>query len=103
MGVGRSQAAHQDFGKGVGLKTDDRTCMPLCGPETLARVPRPGCHALVGSSGTYPKATRRDFERLGAHDTRIALMQRAQRDPVLAALLAKIELSKFHEAAKCEQ
>lgn len=36
----RSQAAHPNFGKGKGLKTDDGLCFPLC--STLPM--RVGCH-----------------------------------------------------------
>ena len=36
---GYSQAAHADEGKGMGIKSDDRTCFPLCAP----RPGIPGC------------------------------------------------------------
>jgi hypothetical protein len=37
---GRSQAAHANFGKGRGLKTDDSLCFPLCCTLPM----RVGCH-----------------------------------------------------------
>ena len=39
--VGYSQHAHANEGKGLGLKTDDRTGFPLCAP----RMGVEGCHA----------------------------------------------------------
>jgi hypothetical protein len=53
-----SQAAHADFGKGLSLKADDRTCYPLCA-DSPGRV---GCHTKVGSMAHFDKAARREFE-----------------------------------------
>lgn len=39
---GYSQAAHPNFGKGLGLKTDDRLCFPLCS----VRPGHMGCHQM---------------------------------------------------------
>lgn len=40
---GHSQAAHPNFGKGLGLKTDDRLCFPLC----AVRPGHMGCHQML--------------------------------------------------------
>ena len=80
---GRSQAAHSDDngagGKGMGIKASDDTAYPACAPTPGD----PGCHARIGSSGLWPKETRRVMEaeyaartralwaeRMGAHATR---------------------------------
>jgi hypothetical protein len=59
---GRSQAAHSDDngagGKGIGLKSSDKTVYPACAP-TLGN---PGCHWLIGSSGVFKKDERRELE-----------------------------------------
>lgn len=57
---GMSQAAHADMGKGMSIKSDDRTCYPLCWP----------CHGQIGASGTYPKARRRELEARYGAETR---------------------------------
>jgi len=38
--AGYSQAAHPNFGKGMGMKTSDVLCFPLCAPH----YGKPGCH-----------------------------------------------------------
>lgn len=62
----RSQFCHTDEGKGTGIKTDDRRGWAGCGPHDG----QPGCHYLVGTSGTLPKAERR------AEDARLAAKTR---------------------------
>jgi hypothetical protein len=60
---GPSQAAHADMGKGMSLKTDDRTCYPLC----ATKVEGPGCHDTIGASGAFTREQRRELEqRYGA-------------------------------------
>lgn len=66
---GYSQAAHADQGKGAGIKTDDRTCYPACGP----RPGVPGCHWLIGTSGAFPREARRAMEQEYAKRTRRAI------------------------------
>ena len=66
----RSQFCHGDQGKGMGLKTDDRTGWPGCGPHDGM----PGCHWLLGTSGRIPKAERRDLEARYAARTRAAIL-----------------------------
>ena len=56
----RTQAAHRNEGKGMGIKTDVREGWAGC----------PECHHLVGTSGTLPKPTRRAVEILLAAHTR---------------------------------
>lgn len=63
---GRSQAAHQNTGKGLGLKADDRLCFPMC-----ADIPgRRGCHSWLDQGGLYSRDDRRRFERLASERTR---------------------------------
>lgn len=56
---GPSQAAHADQGKGLGIKSDDRTAFPLCadGPS------RRGCHSLIGTDAMFTRNQRRILER----------------------------------------
>ena len=73
---GRSQAAHSDDngagGKGMGIKASDDTAYPACAP-----VPGdPGCHARIGSSGLWPKETRRAMEAEYAARTRALWAER---------------------------
>lgn len=56
---GHSQAAHADYGKGMGLKADDRFTYPACAP----RPGIPGCHARIGTLALYPREERRALER----------------------------------------
>ena len=49
--AGYSQAAHANHGKGAGLKTDDRTCFPLCCDRPGAK----GCHPKFDRYELYPK------------------------------------------------
>lgn len=56
--VGYSQAAHADQGKGAHIKADDRTCYPAC----CTRPGYIGCHAVIGSTGTYTREERRALE-----------------------------------------
>lgn len=55
---GQSQAAHSDTAKGLSIKADDVTCIPLCADGFA----RPGCHTLFGSSGMFTQAQRRLLE-----------------------------------------
>ena len=56
----RSQFAHSDAGKGMGIKTDCRLGWPGCAD----------CHYHVGSTGKLGKAGRRKFEEEAAQRTR---------------------------------
>lgn len=63
---GYSNACHGDMGKGMAIKSDDRTCWPGC-------VDRPGvvgCHTQFGASGSMPRAERRRLEAEFAQRTR---------------------------------
>lgn len=68
----RSQFCHGDQGKGMGLKTDDRTGWPGCGPDLNTNSP--GCHWLIGTSGRIPKAERRALEARYAAQTRAEIL-----------------------------
>ncbi len=63
---GNCQAAHADEGKGLAIKSDDRTCFPACAD----RPGWQGCHSLVGSTGTMTKQERREFEQRQGAATR---------------------------------
>jgi hypothetical protein len=65
-GCGPCQAAHPNTDKGMGMKTDDRLCFPLCGPQPG----RPGCHALFDQGAMFTKAARRAIEPAWGADTR---------------------------------
>ena len=69
--VGYSQAAHADYGKGAHIKSDDRTCYPLCtvhpGPDGRLVV---GCHERIGAGGEFTKEERRALELSYAARTR---------------------------------
>lgn len=71
---GHSQCAHQDMGKGANLKTDDRTCFPLC----CTRPGIPGCHVLFGATGKIPRAERRLLEAHYGRQTRQTIRARGQ-------------------------
>ena len=64
-----SQAAHADFGKGLQIKSDDRTCFPLCADAPGWR----GCHSVVGASGSILREHRRELERKWSAQTRRAI------------------------------
>lgn len=87
---GYSQAAHADEGKGMGLKTDDLTCYPLCGPHYFASTGEitAGCHEFVGRNS--PRSERRGFEQAGAGWTKDALIRQSQEDKKLRELLMKL-------------
>ncbi|MCL2887467.1 MAG: hypothetical protein FWF20_11985 [Betaproteobacteria bacterium] len=73
---GYSQAAHPNTGKGMGTKTDDRLCFPLCADRPGVR----GCHSLFDQGGLYSKEIRRINERRWVEQTRarIALVENAR-------------------------
>lgn len=72
--IGMSQAAHADSaGKGMGIKSSDTEIMPLCGPS----LDRPGCHWLIGTSGSFSKSERRELERRYVTETKNKNLERA--------------------------
>lgn len=85
---GRSQAAHADQGKGVAMKSDDRTCYPLC----CTQLGMPGCHDLVGASGRWTKAERREMEVHAARETQIRLIAAGLSDAKVRQVLIDMEL-----------
>ena len=68
--AGPSQAAHADEGKGMAIKADDRTAIPLCADTPGRR----GCHWLIGTSGIFPREQRRNIERTKGEETRAKIM-----------------------------
>jgi hypothetical protein len=64
--VGYSNACHADEGKGMGMKSDDRTCWPGC----VDRPGRSGCHSLIGARGMFTREQRRVIEAKHAAATR---------------------------------
>jgi hypothetical protein len=68
----RPQFCHGDQGKGTGLKTDVRAGWAGCGPWGPQD---PGCHYVVGTSGTLSKAERRAEEGRLAALTRAAVLK----------------------------
>lgn len=63
---GPSQCAHADEGKGLGIKSSDESCFPLCADS----VGRRGCHSLIGASGMFSREQRRYLESKYAEQTR---------------------------------
>lgn len=63
---GFSNACHADQGKGMGTKSDDRTCWPGC----VDRPGRSGCHSLIGARGMFTREQRRIIEAKHAAATR---------------------------------
>lgn len=72
---GFSQAAHPNFGKGLGMKTDDRLCFPLCS----SRPSRMGCHAQHDMSVEMTRDERR--QREAEYVERMQAMARADGRP----------------------
>lgn len=66
---GRSQAAHSDQGKGMGIKAPDSTAVPLCADMAGRR----GCHSLLGASGVFTQSQRRTLEKRYIGETQQAL------------------------------
>jgi len=64
-----SQAAHADNGKGMGIKASDTETMPLCADSPGRR----GCHWLIGTSGRFTRAQRRELESQYVGETKLAL------------------------------
>ena len=83
---GHTQVAHGDESKGMGMKSSDLTCYPLCGPRPMEA----GCHVYCGSSGKMGRDLRRDFEQRGAAWTQEQLILRSWEDHKLRALLKKL-------------
>lgn len=57
---GHSQAAHANQGKGLGIKSDDRTCFALCHD----------CHQQFDQGAMFDRETRRQLEIDWGIDTR---------------------------------
>jgi hypothetical protein len=57
---GQSQHAHENMGKGKGIKVDDRRAMPLCADS----FGLPGCHTLFDNYALF--LDRDEHRRMGA-------------------------------------
>jgi len=70
--IGRTQAAHTNYGKGGGIKASDASLMALCadGPGYV------GCHSSVDANSKMTKIERRQFEMEMVALTYIALVER---------------------------
>jgi hypothetical protein len=80
--AGPSQAAHADYGKGMGIKSSDTTCYPLC----------PTCHSSIGAGAMMNKNDRRVFETKAWDHTTAQLYMKSAVDKKLATLLTKLGL-----------
>lgn len=69
---GRSQAAHMNYGKGMGLKSSDATCFPLCADQPGAI----GCHTEYDQGRTMSRDEKRTLAVQWLADTHIALIER---------------------------
>ena len=85
---GYSQACHGDEGKGMSLKSSDLTAWPGCAPHDGL----PGCHYMVGSTGTYTRDERRTMEKQAAQETQMALLEKSVNDLKLRNILESIGL-----------
>lgn len=63
---GFGQAAHANTGKGMGMKTDDRTCFSLCADRPGTR----GCHSSLDQGAMFTKEDRQRIELMWAAQTR---------------------------------
>ena len=72
--VGFSQAAHPNTDKGMGMKTDDRLCFPLC------HVGGNDCHGGFDQRAMFSKEKRRELEPLWGAQTRATLRKLAMFD-----------------------
>jgi hypothetical protein len=71
---GYSQAAHPNTGKGMGFKTDDRGCFPLCGTRATGGGMVTGCHELFDLGMLFSKSQRREIEPIWGAETRASIM-----------------------------
>jgi predicted aminopeptidase len=83
-----TQAAHGDEGKGGMLKSNDLTCWPGCGPHDGL----PGCHYIMGSTGSFTQSERRAMEVMAARHTQYTLIALAVSDHKLRRVLVTVGL-----------
>lgn len=65
--VGYTQCAHQNEGKAMQGKTDDRTSFPLCGP----RPGQAGCHAEFDQGMRWTRDEKRALAKRWGSETRM--------------------------------
>jgi hypothetical protein len=83
---GRSQAAHANQGKGMGIKASDASAFPLCTDGFSER----GCHSRLDQSGTLTKEVRRELEELWGNQTRMKLRALANTDAKVRAIVERV-------------
>ena len=76
---GQSQAAHPNYGKGMGLKSCDSLVFPMCGH----------CHTWLDQSGKLDKTARRNYERSATDKTRAEMMRNGTWAQVVEAAYKK--------------
>lgn len=77
---GYTQAAHTNFGKGMGIKACDSQTFPLC----------VYCHTWLDQSGKLNKDERRNLERSYVIKTRQKMINSCKWMPVVEAAFQKI-------------
>ena len=87
---GRSQAAHANYGRGLGQKASDLELFPLCadGPATI------GCHSSHDRLLGMTRETRREREREYISKTHEQAIAASWGDWRVRALLERIGLVK---------
>jgi len=90
---GASQAAHDNRGKGLALKTCDLTTFPACHEGAK------GCHAKFDRYGFGPADEQAAIAQTLAARTRLALMVQAEDDPHARKVLLRVGLLRHQEAA----
>lgn len=71
---GHSQAAHPNTGKGMGTKTDDRLCFPLCAD----RLGTQGCHPRFDQHAMFTREQRQALEPAWAKQTQDRIIAAGQ-------------------------
>lgn len=81
---GASQAAHPNSGKGLGIKTDDLLCFPLC------HVGAADCHGRFDRYELHGKQRQREIEPQWAAQTRARLAADAANDRSVRRVLERV-------------
>lgn len=76
---GPSDAAHPNFGKGMGIKACDSLVFPMCRD----------CHVWLDQSGKLDKSARRRYERSATEKTRAEMLRAGTYAPKVEAAYQK--------------